>query len=78
MGVPTVRIRAAPSLAYWGAWLGDWRFFCWLQAVSALSDVLWLKKCPVLPGVFRFLLLCLFLLSIFIYFLFFLVIVVYL
>lgn len=35
-----------PSLASWGTRLGNWSFLCPLQAVLALSDLLWLQKCP--------------------------------
>lgn len=44
-GVLTVRSRTVPSLASWGTRLGNWSFLCPLQAVLALSDLLWLQKC---------------------------------
>lgn len=52
-GLPAVCSHAVPSLASWGTWLGNWSFLCLLQAVLALSDLLWLKKCLVLSGAFQ-------------------------
>lgn len=52
-GLSVVCSQAVPSLASWGTWLGNWSFLCLLQAVLALSDLIWLKKCPVLSGAFR-------------------------
>ena len=52
-GLPAVCSQAVPSLASWGTWLGNWSFLCLLQAVLALSDLLWLKKCLVLSGAFQ-------------------------
>lgn len=52
-GGPAVRSRAVPSLASWGTRLGNCSFLCLLQAVLALSDLLCLKKCPVLSGTFQ-------------------------